>query len=334
MTGIDLLDAMEKGLNPSQLVNGNSQHSRLSQEGILPTILGIPDIPVIPTTLYVVLDRSGSMWGKPVVEGYRELLQEHKTLATDHEDYRFTLVTFADEMIVEIENQNIKDVSEEIRYVPGGMTNLWNTLWKVLEMVSDPSRRHILFVLTDGENTVDTPYSTDDISREVERKKATGIDINIVWIGSNGGQGLGNHVGGNEHTTLDFDDAYMLQAIRSGSGAVRRYVSGGTETIEFTDLERDISMGGRQRHCSDSTIDLNRYRFTDGFGTTTSSPDNFILDQAWIDWAGGRGGGGGGAGSGYNRRIIPEQSSVDHGTNDGINDGTNDGRMYLHLDHV
>ena len=307
------MDAMEKGIPITEVYKTPENHEPIG-------------VPGLPTTLYVVLDRSGSMWGKPVVEGYRELLQEHKTLATDHEDYRFTLVTFADEMTVEIENQNIKDVEEEIRYVPGGMTNLWNTLWKVLEMVSDPSRRHILFVLTDGENTVDTPYSTDDISREVERKKATGIDINIVWIGSNGGQGLGNHVGGNEHTTLDFDDAYMLQAIRSGSGAVRRYVSGGTETIEFTDLERDISMGGRQRHCSDTTIDLNRYRFTDGFGTTTSSPDNLLLDQ-WIDWAGGRGGE-------YNRRIIPEQFSVDHVTNDGINDGTNDGRIDLDLDHV
>jgi len=239
------MDAMEKGISPPPSLD--IEIDKMSKKS---------------TTLYSVLDRSGRMWGKPVVEGFHELLKEHKTLAVDHEDYRLTLVTFADEMTVEIENENIKDVSGEFRYVPGGMTDLWNTVWKVLEMVSDLSRRHILFILTDGENTVDTPYSTDDISREVERKKELGMDISIVWIGSNGGQGLGNRVGGNQQTTLDFDDAYMLQAIRSGSGAVRRYVSGGTETIEFTDLERDISMGGtRRRHCSDTTIDLNECRF-------------------------------------------------------------------------
>lgn len=201
------------------------------------------------TILYLVLDSSGSMYGKPVMQGAMELLEEHKKLAMnpDNSNYRLTLCTFSNEMTVHMENVEMENVDlQNFQYSAEGMTDLWNTVWKVLAMTGEKEKeiiptRHILFILTDGENTVSSPYTPEMISNEVQRKKEKGMDINILWIGSNGGQGWGSQIGGSAQATLDFDDDYMLEAIRSGSGALHRFVSGNTDIIEFTDIERDTS---------------------------------------------------------------------------------------------
>jgi uncharacterized protein YegL len=201
------------------------------------------------TILYLVLDSSGSMYGKPVMQGAMELLEEHKKLAImspDNTNYRLTLCTFSNEMTVHMENVEMENIDlENFQYTAQGMTDLWNTVWKVLAMTGEKEEmmatRHILFILTDGENTVSSPYTPEMISNEVQRKKEKGMDINILWIGSNGGQGWGSQIGGSAQATLDFDDDYMLEAIRSGSGALHRFVSGNTDIIEFTDIERDTS---------------------------------------------------------------------------------------------
>ena len=206
------------------------------------------------TILYLVLDSSGSMYGKPVMQGAMELLEEHKKLAMghhdhpDHSDYRLTFITFSDEMTVHMDNVKMENVDlQNFQYSAQGMTDLWNTVWKVLEMMGEKEEeiiptRHILFILTDGENTVSSPYTPEMISNKVQRKKEKGMDINILWIGSNGGQGWGSQIGGSAQATLDFDDDCILEAIRSGSGALHRFVSGNTQVIEFTDLERDTSL--------------------------------------------------------------------------------------------
>jgi uncharacterized protein YegL len=206
------------------------------------------------THLYLVLDKSGSMYGKPVLHGANELLEEHKRLAmlareteqtTDLNNYRVTIVTFSDSMEVVVDNIPMEEAPTltSQHYDPDGQTDLWNTVWKVVEMATQADTKHILFVLTDGHNTVRTIHTEQEISSEVQRKKDDGMEISIVWVGSNGGRGLGNRVGGTLEATLDYNDAFMLEAIRSSSGAIGRYVSGETQVVEFTDLERDISSG-------------------------------------------------------------------------------------------
>lgn len=84
------------------------------------------------THLYLVLDESGSMFGKPVLQGANELLEEHKRLADTEEtnDYRVTIVTFSDSMEVVVENLPMKEAPTLTleHYDPDGQTDLWNTV--------------------------------------------------------------------------------------------------------------------------------------------------------------------------------------------------------------
>jgi len=192
--------------------------------------------------IYYLLDKSGSMYGnkKIAIRGINEFISDQRKIA----DCFMSLYLFSFSFKTVFENMpihKVQDLKEE-DYDPDGSTSLYDAMGFLLSEKIDTSKggKHILIIVTDGEENSSKDYSAEDIKKLV--KEAANLEI--VYLGSNQDAVLSaRNFGGNMASTLSYNDASLDKVLQCASNAVGRFRTQESDSIEFTPLERDISMG-------------------------------------------------------------------------------------------
>jgi uncharacterized protein YegL len=194
------------------------------------------------TYIYYLLDKSGSMQEKKdtVIRGMNEFLSEQKKIKPCF--LSFYAFNHHFDTICELNPiENIESFKYE-DYNPNGTTALYDSMGILLTQKIDLKKdgKHILIIVTDGEENSSREFSSTQIKELVSNTK----NLEIVYLGSNQDAILNaQHFGGNRGSTLTYNDNNLREAMRSTSEAVRRYRTKETPTVQFTSLERDISTG-------------------------------------------------------------------------------------------
>ena len=227
-----------------------------------PSIMDATVSPALPPSsllhLHFVIDRSGSMSERvqQVETGYKEFLQHQKSIQTPEIPVLVSTLFFNHEVTVVVESIPLKDAIDlqPGQYQPRSSTALRDAMGETLIKIkaslaveggegSSSTAKHIVIVLTDGLENSSKHVSPTDLARLIEETKT---NVEIVYMGSNQDAILqGMNVGANRDTSLTYTDSNLLTAIRSTTNAVGRMRSGESSTIQYTNLERDSSMGGR-----------------------------------------------------------------------------------------
>jgi uncharacterized protein YegL len=198
--------------------------------------------------LHFLIDKSGSMQDRvrQVETGYLEFLQHQKSIQTPETDVFVNTVFFSHHVESLLEKKPLEDVAplEPGQYQPNGSTALYDAMGATLTKIKEegaPGVKHVVIVLTDGEENSSVRYNSRDVSRLIQDLKET---AEIVYMGSNQDAILqGGAMGLEAGNTLDYNDENILDAIRSTTRAVGRMRSGESRGIEYTTLERNSSMG-------------------------------------------------------------------------------------------
>lgn len=193
--------------------------------------------------IYYLLDESGSMIERQqtVLCGIREFLDDQRNLQTQ---CRVSLYTFNHALTTVFEDKDIADVPDVPieSYKPRGTTALLDAMGHVLEKITctDDDTRHVLIVLSDGEENNSRFFTRHRIQQLIEDKK----DLQIIYVGSNQDAILnGTGMGIATESCLDYSDDHLLEAMRCTSHAVNRYQRQETPSIMYTELERQYSAG-------------------------------------------------------------------------------------------
>ena len=253
--------------------------------------MAVAEVPQSPTSfeLDIVIDKSGSMMGQrdKVVTGCNEFIQEQKKKLQAGTECHVSMSFFSSDLVTIYEDRVLRDVVE-IKledYHPEGMTALNDAFADRLQKIKTkgvvPGRKRVLLVITDGEEN-----SSSTSSQELQVLLGETKDlVEVVYMGSNQDAILnGRHYGARAEGSLLYADDSLGHAMRATSGAVGRILSGETETVEFTRVEREISAGG--------TLDMGHRGFH-RVGRVMQRGGG-ILRAMTRDYVGGIGGGGGG----------------------------------------
>ena len=200
----------------------------------------------------LVVDKSGSMDDrqKIVVSGINEFIQQQKADLLEGTTCSVSLFFFNNCIQTIFENKPLEDVLEITldEYQPSGTTALNDAfgtcLSRIYEIPVEPTKKRILLVITDGEENSSKQFTTEKLKLLIERTKEK---VEIVYMGSNQDAILnGSHYGASRESSLNYSDEFLGEALRATTNAVGRIVSGRSTTVEYTQLERDISRGSSQ----------------------------------------------------------------------------------------
>lgn len=205
----------------------------------------------------LIVDESGSMEDRRqiVVNGINEFIQQQKADLREGATCFVSLFFFNNRIRNIFENKLLADVQGITldEYQPLGTTALNDAFGKRLsriqELPVEPNKKRILLVITDGEENSSQQFTTETLKVLIEKTKDR---VEIVYMGSNQDAILnGAHYGASRESSLDYSDAFLEEALRVTTNAVGRIVSGRSNTIEYTQLERDISRGSSQSDTQD-----------------------------------------------------------------------------------
>jgi len=203
------------------------------------------------TFITYIIDQSGSMLSRrdTVLQGFNEFIQDQLSI----KDCFVSLYTFNHTLSTVFEKLAVKDVKplSNNDYIPMGTTALYDAMGDVISKIdTTPTTerritrsmtkgdKFVVIVLTDGEENSSRTYTRQQIKDLLTEKDY----IEVVYVGSNQDAILnGKNMG--TGTALKYSDNALGTAMRCTSEAVKRYTSSKTPTIEFTQLERDISLG-------------------------------------------------------------------------------------------
>jgi len=200
----------------------------------------------------IVVDKSGSMDDrqKIVVSGINEFIEQQKADLLEGTTCSVGLFFFNSSIQTIFENKPLEEVHkiEQHEYQPSGCTALIDAfgsrLSRIQEIPIDPTKKRILLVITDGEENSSKFFNAQKLKEIVEQTKEK---VEIVYMGSNQDAILnGSYYGATRESSLNYSDESLGEALRATSNAVGRIVSGRSRTVEYTDLEREISRGSSQ----------------------------------------------------------------------------------------
>lgn len=233
-----------------RLVTIRSEPEIIPMESVIQDTSESPMEPSTPNSLelHFLIDKSGSMQDRirQVETGYLEFLQHQKSIQTPETLVFVNTVFFSHHVELLLEKEPLEDVAalEPGQYQPNGSTALYDAMGATLAKIKEESAsgvKHVLIVLTDGEENSSVRYNSRDVSRLIQDLKET---VEIVYMGSNQDAILqGGALGLQAGNTLDYNDDNILDAIRSTTRAVGRMRSGESMGIAYTTLERSSSMG-------------------------------------------------------------------------------------------
>lgn len=133
------------------------------------------------TRTLIVLDRSGSMGSirNQAVQNYNEQVQQMKENAKDQEIF-CSVVSFNGNVVEHLWNEPAEKLEEATyeSYVPSGGTALWDavgySIKKLLNAGDDENTATLVVIISDGEETSSTHYSSDQVRALIEECQGTG----------------------------------------------------------------------------------------------------------------------------------------------------------------
>jgi Mg-chelatase subunit ChlD len=195
--------------------------------------------------IHLLIDQSGSMCSRrlSIVKGYNDFLQKQKDILVEDEECYVSTYMFNDTIKVLYEDVSLSDVQalSTQEYEPDGSTALWDSTAflykKILE--SQETARHIVVILTDGEENASVTISKKELA---ELRQRVSSKAEIIYMGSNQDAITnGLDIGAMQGTSLNYNDDNLLDAIESLGHAVRRGRTG--DDLHFTPVERARSSG-------------------------------------------------------------------------------------------
>tara|TARA_Y100000389_G_scaffold107615_1_gene104628 strand:- start:8199 stop:8897 length:699 start_codon:yes stop_codon:yes gene_type:complete len=202
------------------------------------------------TYITVVLDRSGSMYSQldDTIGGYNLFIEEQTG-----ETY-VTLITFSNTVTVDYKNINIKAVPKLTKetYKPRGGTALFDAIGmsiknndQLCDDNKDDSVNYKIVILTDGEENSSKIYRTSNhINDLITDRKKQGWEF-IFLAANQDAIRVGNGLGIPAEAALNFSqsDSSTGEAFKSAACAIKRSLTGETQGIQFSQVERNASMG-------------------------------------------------------------------------------------------
>lgn len=196
----------------------------------------------------LLIDESGSMYSRKdiVISGLNEFLQEQrKKIQATGGQCTVSMYFFSTDMKTIFEDKDIFQVLDisTSDYEPDGCTALHDAFGEILQKIKDQplkDRSRILLVMTDGQENSSVRITPKALQNLIEDTKD---DVKIVYMGSNQDAiANGQFLGADLRSSLQYSDDLLEDAIRATSQAIGRVVTGESETIEYTQCERETSV--------------------------------------------------------------------------------------------
>jgi len=192
--------------------------------------------------IYFVLDRSGSMYGSldDTLGGFNAFIDRQRE---DNPDGTMSLVLFNHTLKTEYSARPVKDVRPLTArdYSPQGQTALLDAIGATIKTaeqrpITEAGRSIMVVILTDGRENSSRTYTKAHVNDLIAAKID---DWSFVFLGANQDAiGEAQNIGIPECSAMTFDQGNTTQAFAGLSSAVGRQISGESETVEFSGLER------------------------------------------------------------------------------------------------
>lgn len=191
--------------------------------------------------IYFILDRSGSMHNfvEDTLGGFNSSISNQKK---DNTDGVMSLFLFNDSVTSVYKNKSIKDVEKlnSETYFPAGTTSLCDAIGTTIKYADTQSGKgcdKIIVILTDGDDNTSKNYTRNHINDLISIKKKEGwqfvfLAANQDAINTATQYGIGNGA------AMTFDQAHTEDTFECLSAAIGRQVTGESQDVEFTGLER------------------------------------------------------------------------------------------------
>ena len=196
----------------------------------------------------LLIDASGSMFPRRniVISGLNEFIQEQKKNVQPGTKCCASLYFFNTTMKTIFEDKDISTIENihENDYEPNGCTALYDAFGDCLQKIKNyPNHlkkpKRILLVMTDGLENSSLRMTSTSLNNLIEETKQ---DVKIIYMGSNQDAITnGQFMGAERNASLQYRDELLGEAIRSTTQAIGRVVSGKSETVVFTQQEREYS---------------------------------------------------------------------------------------------
>jgi uncharacterized protein YegL len=171
------------------------------------------------TKIVMILDESGSMGSarEDVIGGFNTFVEDQKK---QEGDATLTLITFAHQDTIVIDNQNIKDIEPLTpkQYRPAGCTALHDAVGTAIDTVgillaetpeAERPEKVIFVIMTDGQENASTTYTKAIVKEKTEHQIAI-YNWEFLYLGANQdamseAQSIGIHNFTNYTTGLNAD---------------------------------------------------------------------------------------------------------------------------------
>lgn len=191
------------------------------------------------TAIYFVLDRSGSMYScvDDTIGGFNSFVDKQKQ---DNPNGTMSLFLFSDVVENVYQNKPIKDVEKLTKesYFPVGSTSLCDAIGHTIKFAEKDTQNEnkIVVILTDGfENTSKTytkAHINDLIDHHTPQWQFVFLAANQDAIQTASGFGIA------PASAMTFGQQQVGEAFEGLSAAIGRQVTGESQTVEFSGLER------------------------------------------------------------------------------------------------
>ena len=189
--------------------------------------------------IFFILDRSGSMYNfvDDTLGGFNAFVSRQWT---ENPDGRMSLFLFNHELETVYSDRPMKEVSTltDRDYNPYGQTALLDAIGNVIKL-AEGRERPMIVVLTDGHENTSRTYTKAHVNDLIAAKK----DWTFVFLGANQDAiQEARSIGIPECSAMTFDQENTTQAFDGLADAVGRQISGESQTVEFSGLERARSV--------------------------------------------------------------------------------------------
>jgi uncharacterized protein YegL len=206
------------------------------------------------TAIYFVLDRSGSMYScvDDTIGGFNSFVDKQKQ---DNPGGTMSLFLFSDVVENVYQNKSIKDVENLTKesYFPCGSTSLCDAIGHTIKFAEKDTQNEnkIVVILTDGFENTSKKYTkahiNDLIDHHTPQWQFVFLAANQDAIQTASGFGIA------PASAMTFGQQQVGEAFEGLSAAIGRQVTGESQTVEFSGLERARSCAPPSQHQQQET---------------------------------------------------------------------------------
>jgi hypothetical protein len=192
------------------------------------------------SNIYFILDRSGSMWNcvDDTLGGFNAFVANQKIC---NPNGTMSLILFGNDYSEIYHARPIAEVKNLTKavYVTRGGTALLDAIGTTIKNVTDVTNI-IIVILTDGHENSSTKFTKSHINDLITFKQSEGWQF--VFLGANQDAiSEGYKLGISDNSAMTFESTNVNNAFEGLSAAIGRQMTGESQNIEFTGLERMAS---------------------------------------------------------------------------------------------